>query len=139
MLKKNISAMIAGLLFGLGLILSGMSNPDKVIGFLDIAGQWDPSLMLVMVGAISVSYFAFKHAKKRTRSYLNETIQLPISQQIDKPLLFGAVLFGVGWGLLGICPGPALAILTVGGYKILLFILAMLMGMELHRLLKNKS
>lgn len=139
MLKKNISAMIAGLLFGLGLILSGMSNPDKVIGFLDIAGQWDPSLMLVMVGAISVSYFAFKHAKKRTRSYLNETIQLPISQQLDKPLLLGAVLFGVGWGLLGICPGPALAILTVGGYKILLFILAMLMGMELHRLLKNKS
>ena len=139
MLKKNISAMIAGLLFGLGLILSGMSNPDKVIGFLDIAGQWDPSLILVMVGAISVSYFAFKHAKKRTRSYLNETIQLPISQQLDKPLLLGAVLFGVGWGLLGICPGPALAILTVGGYKILLFILAMLMGMELHRLLKNKS
>lgn len=139
MLKKNISAMIAGLLFGLGLILSGMSNPDKVIGFLDIAGQWDPSLMLVMVGAISVSYFAFKHAKKRTRSYLNETIQLPIYQQLDKPLLLGAVLFGVGWGLLGICPGPALAILTVGGYKILLFILAMLMGMELHRLLKNKS
>ncbi len=137
MLKKNIWAAIAGLVFGLGLILSGMTNPAKVIGFLDIAGDWDPSLMLVMVGAIGVSFFAFRHAKKRTHSYLNETIQLPKSSQIDKPLIMGAALFGIGWGLLGICPGPALAMMTVGGYKIILFILAMLVGMELHRMTKT--
>lgn len=137
MLKKNIWAAIAGLVFGLGLILSGMTNPAKVIGFLDIAGDWDPSLMLVMVGAIGVSFFAFRHAKKRTHSYLNETIQLPKSSQIDKPLIMGAALFGIGWGLLGICPGPALAMMTVGGYKIILFILAMLVGMELHRMTRS--
>lgn len=137
MLKKNIWAAIAGLVFGLGLILSGMTNPAKVIGFLDIAGDWDPSLMLVMVGAIGVSFFAFRHAKKRTHSYLNETIQLPKSSQIDKPLIMGAALFGIGWGLLGICPGPALAMMTVGGYKIILFILAMLVGMELHRMTRT--
>lgn len=137
MLKKNISAWLAGLLFGLGLILSGMTNPAKVIGFLDITGDWDPSLMMVMVGAISVSFFAFRHAKKRTHSYLNETMQLPQSSKIDKPLIIGAAVFGIGWGLLGVCPGPALALLAVGGYKIVLFILAMLMGMELHRLIKK--
>jgi uncharacterized protein len=133
MLKKNISAWVAGLLFGLGLILSGMTNPIKVIGFLDIAGEWDPSLMLVMVGAIGVSFFAFTHAKKRTHSYINEPIQLPKSTHIDKPLIIGAVLFGIGWGLLGICPGPALAMLTAGGYPIIIFILAMLVGMKLIR------
>jgi uncharacterized membrane protein YedE/YeeE len=138
MLKKNISAWLAGLLFGVGLILSGMTNPAKVIGFLDIAGDWDPSLMLVMVGAISVSFFAFRHAKKRTHSYLNETMQLPKSSQIDMPLIIGAATFGIGWGMLGICPGPALAVLAVGGYEIVLFILAMLMGMELHRLIKKQ-
>lgn len=137
MLKKNISAGVAGLLFGLGLILSGMTNPAKVIGFLDIAGNWDPSLVLVMAGAIGVSFFAFTHAKKRTHSYLNETMQLPQSSRIDLPLIAGAAVFGVGWGLLGICPGPALALLTVGGYKIILFVLAMLLGMELHRLIKR--
>jgi len=137
MFRKSLSAWLAGLLFGLGLILSGMTNPAKVIGFLDLAGAWDPSLMLVMVGAISVSFFAFKHAKKRTHSFLNETIQLPKSTHIDKPLVVGAVLFGIGWGLLGVCPGPALALLTVGGYKILLFILAMLLGMEMYRFLNK--
>ncbi|MEK9940355.1 MAG: DUF6691 family protein [Methylotenera sp.] len=137
MLRKNFSAWLAGIMLGLGLILSGMTNPAKVIGFLDIAGTWDPSLMLVMVGAISVSFFAFKHAKKRTHSFLNEVIQLPKSTHVDKPLVLGAVLFGIGWGLLGICPGPALALLAVGGYKILLFILAMLLGMEMHRFLNK--
>jgi len=139
MIKKNISALIAGVIFGLGLILSGMTDPKKVIGFLDIAGNWDPSLMLVMIGAIGVSYFAFSHAKKRTHSYLREEIQLPISQQIDKPLVLGAITFGIGWGLVGLCPGPALAVLTLGGYEVVLFVLAMLLGMELHHLFKNKT
>lgn len=138
MLKKNISALISGVIFGLGLLLSGMTDPKKVIGFLDVAGNWDPSLMMVMIGAISVSYFAFRHAKKRTHSYIQETIQLPTSQQIDKPLLLGAITFGIGWGLVGLCPGPALAVLTFGGYEVVLFVLAMLTGMELHRLYKNK-
>jgi uncharacterized membrane protein YedE/YeeE len=139
MIKKNISALIAGVIFGLGLILSGMTDPKKVIGFLDIAGNWDPSLMLVMIGAIGVSYFAFRHAKKRTHSYLREEIQLPISQQIDKPLVLGAITFGIGWGLVGLCPGPALAVLTLGSYEVVLFVLAMLLGMELHHLFKNKT
>lgn len=138
MLKKTISALIAGVIFGLGLIMSGMTDPKKVIGFLDVAGNWDPSLMFVMIGAIGGSYFAFRHAKKRTHSYLNETIQLPTSQQIDTPLVLGAIAFGIGWGLVGLCPGPALAVLTFGGYEVVLFVLAMLMGMELHRLFKSK-
>lgn len=138
MVKKNISAGIAGLIFGLGLMLSGMADPRKVIGFLDIAGHWDPSLMMVMLGAISVSFFAFRHAKKLTHSYIGEEIQLPLSKQIDKPLVLGAITFGIGWGLVGLCPGPALAVLSFGGYKVVLFVLAMLVGMELHRLLNNK-
>lgn len=139
MYKKNISALIAGVIFGLGLMLSGMTDPKKVIGFLDIAGHWDPSLMFVMIGAIAVSYFAFRQAKKRTHSFIGEQIQLPITQQIDKSLVLGAIIFGIGWGLVGLCPGPALVVLTLGGYEVVLFVLAMLTGMEIHRLLKNKS
>ena len=138
MLKRNISALIAGVIFGLGLILSGMTSPSKVIGFLDVAGDWDPSLMFVMIGAIGVSYFAFRHAKKRTHSYIREEIQLPVSQQIDRRLLLGSITFGVGWGLAGLCPGPALAVLALGGYPVVLFVLAMLLGMEIHRLLTSR-
>lgn len=139
MLKRNISAFIAGIVFGLGLLLSGMTNPSKVIGFLDVTGNWDPSLIFVMIGAIGVSFFAFRHAKNRTHSYIREEIKLPVLQQIDKPLLLGAITFGIGWGMVGLCPGPALAVLTLGNYQVILFVLAMLLGMELHRLINNKA
>jgi uncharacterized membrane protein YedE/YeeE len=139
MLKRNFSAFIAGVVFGLGLLLSGMTNPSKVIGFLDVAGNWDPSLMFVMIGAIGVSFFAFRHAKNLTHSYIREEIKLPVLQQIDKPLILGAITFGIGWGLVGLCPGPALAVLTLGNDQVILFVLAMLLGMELHRLINNKA
>lgn len=139
MLKRNFSAFIAGVVFGLGLLLSGMTNPSKVIGFLDVAGNWDPSLMFVMMGAIGVSFFAFRHAKNLTHSYIREEIKLPVLQQIDKPLILGAITFGIGWGLVGLCPGPALAVLTLGNDQVILFVLAMLLGMELHRLINNKA
>ena len=139
MLKRNISAFIAGIVFGLGLLLSGMTNPSKVIGFLDVTGNWDPSLMFVMIGAIGVSFFAFRHAKNRTHSYIREEIKLPVLQQIDKPLLLGAITFGIGWGMVGLCPGSALAVLTLGNDQAILFVLAMLLGMELHRLINNKA
>lgn len=133
-----ITSLIAGLLFGLGLILSGMTNPEKVIGFLDISGQWDPSLMLVMLGALLVSFFAFRHAKSREKSLLNEAINLPTVQKIDRRLLIGSLLFGAGWGLAGYCPGPALSSLLSGDLAPVVFVLAMLAGMGLHEVMERR-
>jgi uncharacterized membrane protein YedE/YeeE len=133
-----ITSLIAGLLFGLGLILSGMTNPEKVIGFLDISGQWDPSLMLVMLGALLVSFFAFRHAKNREKSLLNEAIKLPTAQKIDRRLLIGSLLFGAGWGLAGYCPGPALSSLLSGDLAPVVFVLAMLAGMGLHEVMERR-
>lgn len=137
MLRKNISALLAGLVFGIGLILSGMTNPSKVLGFLDIFGNWDPSLMFVMIGAIGVSFFAFRKAGNLTHTVIKEPVQLPAAKQVDKPLIIGSLLFGIGWGLIGLCPGPAVASLAVGGFDVLLFVIAMLIGMEIYRLLSN--
>ncbi|MFM9999952.1 MAG: DUF6691 family protein, partial [Burkholderiaceae bacterium] len=100
------SEFVVGLLAGLGLLLSGMTDPAKVLGFLDLFGAWDPSLALVMGGAIAVGLFAFSLAKKRTRTFLGGALHLPQAQQIDKPLVIGGLLFGAGWGLAGFCPGP---------------------------------
>jgi hypothetical protein len=133
-----ITSLIAGLLFGLGLILSGMTNPEKVIGFLDISGQWDPSLMLVMLGALLVSFFAFRHAENREKSLLNEAIKLPTAQKIDRRLLIGSLLFGAGWGLAGYCPGPALSSLLSGDLAPVVFVLAMLAGMGLHEVMERR-
>jgi len=123
-----------GLLFGLGLILSGMTDPGKVIGFLDISGLWDPSLALVMGGAIAVGFFAFAIAKKRTVNFLGGALHLPKSNQIDKPLVIGAVLFGAGWGLAGFCPGPGLVSLASGNVKGAFFVAFMLVGMQLFEI-----
>ena len=130
-MKHRISEFAVGLLFGIGLILSGMTDPGKVIGFLDLAGAWDPSLALVMGGAILVGVFAFALAKKRTTTLLGGVMQLPISNDIDKRLLAGSLLFGVGWGLAGFCPGPAIVSLGSGQPKAAVFVLAMLVGMAL--------
>ena len=124
-----IFAFIAGLVFGLGLIISGMANPAKVLGFLDLAGQWDPSLLLVMAGAIAVGAVAFTLARRRTSSALGLSMQLPAAGTIDARLIVGSVLFGIGWGLAGFCPGPALVALGAGYAKAASFVAAMLLGM----------
>ena len=122
-----------GLLFGLGLIVSGMSDPAKVLGFLDLTGAWDPSLMLVMGGAVLVGLLAFATARKRTSTFLGGTMRMPAEREIDPPLVLGSLLFGTGWGLVGFCPGPALVALGAGHPKALVFVLAMLAGILLHQ------
>lgn len=125
----RVFEFFAGLLFGLGLILSGMTNPAKVLGFLDIFGNWDPSLAFVMGGAILVGLFAFGLAKKRTTSFLGSALHLPKSTDIDKRLIIGSLMFGAGWGLAGFCPGPALVSMAAGHEKAFIFVAAMLVGM----------
>ena len=134
-MKHRISEFAVGLLFGIGLILSGMTDPGKVIGFLDLSGAWDPSLALVMGGAILVGVFAFALAKKRTTTFLGGAMHLPSSNDIDKRLLAGSLLFGVGWGLVGLCPGPAIADLVLAFRPVAIFVIAMLGGMALFKLL----
>lgn len=126
---QRISEFGIGLVFGLGLIISGMTDPSKVLGFLDLAGLWDPSLAFVMGGAILVGVFAFAVARKRTTSVLGGAMQLPTARHIDRRLVLGSLLFGAGWGIAGFCPGPAIVLLGAGEPKALVFVLAMLAGM----------
>lgn len=132
-----VTAFVTGLLFGLGLILSGMTDPTKVTGFLDIAGTWNPSLIFVMGGAILVAMVAFRIAGTRIHALLGGAMHLPTTRQIDKRLILGGVIFGIGWGLAGYCPGPALASLATGGSKPLIFVLAMLAGMATYEILSR--
>jgi hypothetical protein len=132
-----LMAFLVGLVFGLGLILSGMTDPSKVLGFLDLAGRWDPSLAFVMGGAILVGLVAFRAAGRRERSLLGEAMRLPTATRIDRRLVLGSLAFGAGWGLAGFCPGPALASLATGGAKPLVFALAMLAGMALFELFER--
>lgn len=131
---QGLIEFVVGLLFGLGLILSGMADPGKVQGFLDLAGAWDPSLALVMGGAVVIGLVAFAVARRRTTTFLGGALQLPTRRDIDRPLVLGSLVFGIGWGLAGYCPGPALVSLGTGEPKALVFVLAMLVGMLLHRL-----
>ena len=131
-----LASLLAGLIFGLGLIISGMANPAKVLGFLDLAGRWDPSLGLVMAGAIAVSIVPFRLAKGRSMALLGGPIRLPAATDIDRRLVLGSVAFGAGWGLAGYCPGPALTSLLSGGTKPLVFVIAMLAGMAVFELLQ---
>lgn len=130
---KNMIALFAGVIFGIGLLLSGMTNPAKVIGFLDITGSWDISLALVMGGALAIAVVGFGIAKKWVKnnktSATGDPIELPTITKITPKLLIGAVLFGVGWGLVGICPGPALVMLGTGSWQAMVFVVAMLVGM----------
>lgn len=136
-MKNNLTSYLVGLLFGAGLILSGMTNPEKVQSFLDITGLWDPSLALVMGGAIAVAVIAFTLAGKRQHALIDQQpMRLPTRRDIDRPLIVGALLFGAGWGLAGFCPGPALTALFTGEIKAALFVAAMLGGMQLYPLLK---
>ena len=127
----------AGLVFGIGLIVSGMFNPAKVLGFLDLAGNWDPSLALVMAGAVTVAGIAYAIAKLRGRTLLDTPLHLPASRGIDRPLILGSVAFGIGWGLAGFCPAPALVVLGAGRVKGFIFVVAMLAGMGLYELIER--
>ena len=130
-------AFLAGLTFGVGLLISGMANPEKVLGFLDLAGLWDPSLALVMVGAIAVGVIAFRVAGSRKLTLLGREFRLPTRSDIDKRLVIGSLLFGAGWGLAGFCPGPALVAMGAGHLKAVVFVAAMLAGMALFELLEK--
>ena len=134
-----LSALISGIVFGIGLIVAGMANPAKVLGFLDLAGLWDPSLALVMGGAIAVGSVAFAVARKRTASFLGLPLQLPTATQIDRRLIGGSLLFGIGWGLAGICPGPGLVLLGSGESQGIAFVVAMLIGMGLFEMMERRA
>lgn len=131
------TSLLAGLVFGLGLIVSGMANPAKVLGFLDVGGSWDPSLAFVMAGAIAIGAIAFAVARKRTLSLLGVAMKLPTSPDIDRRLVIGSALFGIGWGVAGFCPGPGLVALGMGEIKALVFVGAMLVGMGIFELLER--
>lgn len=136
--KHHIAAFATGLVFGLGLLVSGMANPAKVLAFLDLAGAWDPSLALVMGGAILVGLIAFTVAGRREQSLLGEPMRLPTRRDLDLPLILGSLGFGVGWGLAGFCPGPALVALGAGEVKALVFVAAMLGGMGVFELIERQ-
>lgn len=137
MQKRIPSALLVGLVFGIGLILGGMTNPAKVIGFLDLFGNWDPSLAFVMGGAISVGLLAFRIAGNRPASLLGEPMRLPTRKDIDKRLVLGSLTFGAGWGLAGFCPGPALVAFGSGNIKATIFVASMLTGMALFELVER--
>jgi uncharacterized membrane protein YedE/YeeE len=127
-----LSAFAAGLVFGIGLIVSGMTDPGKVIGFLDVAGDWDPSLAFVMGGAILVGFFAFRLAGRRGQTFLGGALQLPTRRDVDARLVGGSIVFGIGWGLAGYCPGPALVSFASGVDQAAVFVAAMLGGMLIY-------
>ncbi len=133
------ASLLAGLVFGLGLILSGMANPAKVLGFLDLAGPWDPSLALVMAGAIAVGLVAFFVARNRTASFLGAEMRLPTARHVDRRLVVGSLLFGVGWGIAGFCPGPGLVALGMGEAKAAAFVAAMLLGMGIFEWVERRK
>lgn len=134
-----LTSLLAGLVFGLGLIVSGMANPAKVLGFLDLAGRWDPSLAFVMGGAIGVGLVAFGMARRRTSSLLGESMRLPAASRIDRRLLTGGLMFGIGWGIAGFCPGPALVALGMGEIKAVIFVASMLVGMGIFEVLERRA
>ena len=134
-----VFSLLSGLVFGIGLIVSGMADPAKVLGFLDLAGRWDPSLAFVMGGAIVVGVLPFALARRRTMSFLRQTMRLPTARHVDRRLIAGSVLFGMGWGVAGFCPGAGLVALGMGELKAAAFVLAMLAGMGALELLDRRS
>jgi uncharacterized membrane protein YedE/YeeE len=134
---NQLTALISGLVFGFGLILSGMTNPAKVIGFLDLFGNWDPSLALVMMAAIVVTFITFLYLGRRQKTLLGETLHFPGTSHIDARLVLGSFLFGVGWAYAGYCPGPAIVALGDGRYELLYFIIPMILGMKVIDLLSH--
>ncbi|MCW5658971.1 MAG: hypothetical protein KIT60_14810 [Burkholderiaceae bacterium] len=133
----TVTALLSGLVFGIGLLWSGLANPAKVLGFLDIAGRWDPSLVLVMTAAVSTAMLGFAAARRRVTSYLGVTLDLPASSAIDGRLVGGSAVFGMGWGITGFCPGPAVVGTGAGELKAVVFVAAMVLGMALFELIER--
>jgi uncharacterized membrane protein YedE/YeeE len=132
---RNLSSLLAGLLFGFGLILSGMANPAKVLGFLDLAGQWDPSLAFVMIGAIALASIGFFASRRAGKPLLDQAKHLPAKKKIDVQLIVGSAIFGVGWRIAGFCPGPAVVAAGAARTAAVIFLAAMLAGMLVFKLL----
>jgi uncharacterized membrane protein YedE/YeeE len=133
----HLSMLLAGLIFGFGLALSGMTHATKVLGFLDVTGNWDPSLLLVMGGAVAVTAIAFSFVLRRRAPVLVKEFNLPTARRVDAPLIVGAALFGIGWGIGGYCPGPGVALLAAHGWETWVFLPSMLLGMLLHRAFRS--
>lgn len=133
-----VAALVSGLVFGLGLVISGMVNPAKVLNFLDIAGTWDPSLILVMAGAVVVTFAGYRLTGLREQPFFAEAFHMPTARDIDKPLLTGAAVFGLGWGLGGYCPGPAITALPLQAAGTWVFVPAMLVGMVAARIARAR-
>lgn len=129
----RVLALSAGSLFSIGLLFSGMANPQKVLDFLDVSGNWDASLVFVMLGAILIAFLPFRYALRHRTSLWSESLLLPGRTDIDTKLILGSLLFGIGWGIAGICPAPALTLIGLGHFKVLYFIIPMLAGMLLYR------
>ena len=138
-MAKTASAFAVGLLFGLGLLVSGMADPAKVLAFLDVTGRWDPSLALVMVGAVAVSAVGTLIARRRGRALFGNPLEIPTRRDLDSRLIAGAAVFGLGWGLAGLCPGPALTLVTVAPAQAATFVVAMVAGMLLFRLVPSAT
>ena len=134
---RSFILFAVGLVFGMGLYLSGMTQPSKVQGFLDIFGHWDPSLAFVMAGAITVGVLAFSVVKRRSRTFLGDELRLPPIGKVDKPLVVGSFIFGVGWGLSGVCPGPAIFNVGLFDLTAVTFVVSMAAGMAMDRLIRN--
>ena len=133
----TLGAFGVGLVFGIGLLISGMTDPSKIIGFLDLAGPWDPSLAFVMGGAVAVGFIAFSFARRRTQAFLGGAMHLPTARRIDPRLVLGSLAFGIGWGLAGYCPGPAVVAAGMGQGKAIAFVAAMLAGMGIYELIEQ--
>ena len=138
---KNLWAFVFGGIFSVGLMLSGMSNPKKVLDFLDLFGQWDPSLAFVMLGAIAVTFIPFQKAvhQQAPKTVYGDAIDLPKNNKIDSKLVTGSLIFGIGWGIAGICPAPSLTLIGLGYYQAIYFIAAMMIGMLIHRKLMGRN
>ena len=134
-MRQYAASLVSGLIFGLGLALAGMTDPNKVLGFLDVSRAWDPRLLLVLASAVVVTFTGFRLVLRRSQPLFGERFHLPLRQAIDPPVVAGAAIFGVGWGIGGYCPGPAVALLAAPGREAWIFLPAMLLGLLLQQLL----
>lgn len=137
--RSSLTAFLSGLIFGLGLLLAGMANPAKVLAFLDLAGHWDPSLALVMGGAVVVAAIGFAAARGRQQAWNSDPMEIPSRRDVDARLILGALGLGTGWGLAGFCPGPALVALGTGSLKGIVFVAAMVGGMAIFARLEKRK
>ena len=132
-----IISLLVGIIFGIGLILAQMTNPSKIISFLTFGENWDPSLLFVMASAVFISFFAFSFAKKKNKTLLNLDFEIPKRTDIDSSLIVGSALFGIGWGMIGFCPAPAIVSLAFGNSQTIMFVISMLAGMYLVKIIKK--